>query len=100
MARVRRAERARDLDRVRDRLGDRQPAQPADPVLERLALDVLEHDVGPAVVLAGVDHADDVGMRELGDRPRLAAEALELIGVGGHLAVHQLDRDGALERLV
>ena len=39
------AERARDLDRVGDRLGDRQPAVAADAVLERLALDVLEDDV-------------------------------------------------------
>ncbi len=94
------AERARDLDPVGDGLGDRQPAHPADPLLERLALDVLEHDVRPALVLAGVDHADDVGMRELGDGSGLAAEALELVGVGRDLAVHQLDRDLSLERRV
>ena len=40
------AERAGDLDRVGDRLGDRQPPVAADAVLERLALDVLEDDVG------------------------------------------------------
>ena len=60
------AERARDLDRVCDRLGDREATHPADPLLQRLALDVLEHDVGPWVggvlILAGVDHADDVRM--------------------------------------
>ena len=39
-------------------------------------------------------------MRELRDRARLAAEALELVGVGRDLAVHQLDRDLALQRLV
>ena len=48
-------------------------------------------------LLAGVDDGDDVRVVELGDRARLAAEALELIGVGGDLAVHQLDRDGPLE---
>jgi hypothetical protein len=39
-------------------------------------------------------------MRELGDGARLAAEALQLIGVRRDLAVHQLDRDLPLERLV
>ena len=97
---VRGAERAGDLDRVGDRLGDRQPAVAADAVLERLALDVLEDDVRAAVVLAGVDHADDVRVVELGDRARLAAEALELVGVRGDLAVHELDRDLALEHRV
>ena len=59
-----------------------------DALLERLALDVLEDDVRPALVLAGVDHADDVRMRELGDGAGLAAEALELVGVARDLAVH------------
>ena len=77
-----------------------EPALPADPLLQRLALDVLEHDVRPALVLAGVDHPDDVRVGELRDRPRLAAEALELVGVGRDLAVQQLDRHLPLERLV
>ena len=46
VARVRCAERPRDLDRVGDGLGDGQPAEAPDAVLERLALDVLEDDVG------------------------------------------------------
>ncbi len=90
----------RDFDRVGDRLGHRQPSLAADPLLERLALHVLEHDVRTALVLAGVDHPDDVGVRELGDRPRLAAKSLELIGVARHLAVHQLDCHRPLEGLV
>ncbi len=74
-------------------------------VLERLAFDVLEHDVRrPAAVLggllAGVDDGDDVRVVELRDGARLAAEALELVGVGGDLAVHQLDRDRSLEHRV
>ena len=75
-------------------------ADPVDPLLQRLPFDVLEDDVGVAVVLAGVDHRDDVGVGELGHRPRLLAEALELVGLLGHLAVHDLDRDRAVERRV
>ena len=52
-----------------------------DPFLERLALDVLEHDERNAVVLAGVEHADDVRMLELRDRAGLAAEALDLLAL-------------------
>ncbi len=104
---VRAAERAGDLDRVRHRLGHRQAPVAADAVLQRLALDVLEDDVrrreavvSLALLLARVDDADDVLVVELGDRARLAAEALELIGVAGDLAVHELDRDLALEHRV
>ncbi len=100
MAGVGGAEGPGDLDPVGDGLGDRQPAHATDPLLERLALDVLEHDVRAALVLAGVDHADDVRVRQLGDGPGLASEALELVGVGGNLAVHQLDRHLPLERRV
>ncbi len=98
---VRGAQRAGDLDRVGDRLGDRQAAQAADALLERLALDVLEHDVGRRVavvaLLAGVDDLDDVRVVELGHGAGLAAEALQLVGVAGRLAMHQLDRDRPLE---
>ena len=64
--RVGRRQRAPDLDRVGDGLDHRHRpslvAQLADAVLQRLALDVLEDDVGMALVLPGVDHRDDVGM--------------------------------------
>src|SRR5688572_892600 len=97
---MRALERAADLDRVGDRLGDGQPPDPPEPVLERLSLDVLEHDVGVVVVLTEVDDRDDVRVAEARDRTRLAAEALELVGVRRDLAVQQLDCDPALERLV
>ncbi len=94
------AEAAGDLDRVGDRLLDVEGADPRDPLLQRLAFDVLEDDVGVAVVLAGVDHRDDVGVGDLRDRPRLLPEALDLVGLLRHLAVHDLDRDRAVEGLV
>ncbi len=100
VARVGDGEAAGDLDRVGERFLRVERADPADPLLQRLAFDVLEDDVGVAAVLAGVDHGDDVGVGELGHRPRLLAEALELVGLLGHLAVHHLDRDVAVERLV
>ena len=93
--------RARGRPRSRRRPPRRSAgAQPVDPLLQRLALDVLEDDVGVAAVLAGVDHRDHVRVGELGDRPSLAAEALDLVRLVGHLAVHHLHRDPALKRLV
>jgi hypothetical protein len=68
-----------------------------DPLLQRLPFDVLEDDVGVAAVLAGVDHGDDVGVGELRHRPRLLPEALELVGLLGHLPVHHLHRDRPVE---
>ena len=103
------AERARDLDRVGDRLRDVERPFAADDVLEVLAFDVLEDYVrraDPAVnaarrgLLAGVDHGDHVWVAELRHRARLPAKALELVEVGGDLAVHQLDRHRALEHRV
>ena len=67
-----------DLDRDRHGLGDRQAADALDALLERLALDVLEDDEGDAVVLAAVEHADDVRVAQARDRARLAAEALDV----------------------
>ena len=98
---VSRAESATDLDRVGGRLVERQPARGGvDSVLERLAVDVLEDDVGPTAVLAGIDHRDDVGMGDLGDGAGLAAEALDLVGLVGDLAMQDLCGDPALERLI
>ncbi len=60
---VRAAQGARDLDAVGHGLRDLQPPEPADPLLQRLAVDVLEDDVGTALVLARVDHVHDVRVR-------------------------------------
>ena len=53
-----------------------------------------------SLLLARVDDPDDVWMLQLRDGARLAAKALELVGVGRDLAVHELDRDGAFEHRV
>ena len=71
-----------------------------DPVLERLAANVLEDDVRVPVVLARVDHHHDVRVRESRDGARFAAEALERSFVLGDVPMQDLDRDLALERLV
>jgi hypothetical protein len=89
-----------DLDRVGHRLVVGEVSVLLEAALQRAALDVLEDDVGPAVVLAGVDHPDQVGVREARRRSRLAAEALELILLVGDLPVQQLDGDLAVEDLV
>ena len=91
------SETAADLDRVRGRLVDREWPDALDPLLERLAVDVLEDDVGVAAVLAGVDHRHNVRVRELSDRARLAAESLDLVRLVGHLAMHDLHRHPPLE---
>jgi hypothetical protein len=93
-------ERAADLDRVGDRLGHRQRAGPADELLQRLAVDVLEDDERMTGVLAGVDHGHQMRVGEPGDRARLTAEALQLHGVVVHRLVKDLHRHPALERLV
>jgi hypothetical protein len=51
-------------------------------------------------VLAAVDHGDDVGMGEGCDRPRLAAEPLDVLLVVGVLLVQDFERDFAVEQTV
>src|SRR5204863_7032301 len=87
-------------DRQLDRLADRQRAARLDDLLERAPVDVLEDDELTAVRLAAVDHGDDVGVGELGDRPRLPAEALDRVAVFGVVRMQDLQRDVALEQAV
>src|SRR5207253_1272401 len=95
------------LVRERQAVGDRegelerpahgQPAGAQDELLQVLSVDVLEHDELPAAVLTAVDDRDNVRVREPGDRPGLAAKALDVLGVGGVLLVENLDCDPPVE---
>ena len=60
------------------------------PARQRRARDQLHGDECVAVPLARVVHRDDVGMRQLGERARLA---LDLIARDRRVGDEQLDRD-------
>src|SRR6478735_2248319 len=77
-----------------------EPARAHDELLQVLAVDVLEDDELPAVVGPAVDDGDDVRMREPCDRPRLAAEALDVFRVVRVVLVEDLDRDAPVELAV
>ena len=51
-------------------------------------------------MLAPVEDVDDVRMVEVGGRLRLAAEALDEVGVDGELGEEHLDRHLAVEQAV
>ena len=95
---VRRLQRVRDLAGGQQRLrqGQRAPLQPAG---ERLALHVLHDQERPPVHLAHVVQRADVGMAQARHQLRLAAEALEVLGLLGVRAQH-LERDRAVEAAV
>jgi hypothetical protein len=65
-----------------------------DHVGERLALEILEHHVRQAVVLADLEDRDDVLVRAACGRARLDEEPLHELGV---VAEQELDRDLAPE---
>ena len=94
------AEALGNLQPVGQRLGGVEGTDPGDPLFQGFPLDVLEHDVGPALVLARVDHGDHVRVGKLRHRPRFLVETLELIRLLGHLPVHQLHRHRAVQHLV
>ena len=73
-----------DLEAVGQSLGCIEGADPRDPLLEGFPLDVLEHDVGPALVLAG-EHdrlTPPQAGRELAEQLPLAR--FQLIRRSGH----------------
>ena len=98
--RVRERERVGGRKRELDGPPHRQGAGTGEQLLQVLALDEFEDDELTAVVVAAVDHRDDVRMRELRDGARLAAEALDVLLVGEEMGVEHLQRHVALEQAV
>ncbi len=92
-------ERVRDLDADPERLLLRQGAL-LQPVGERLAFEVLHHQVVDAVLLADVVEGADVGMVEGGGGAGLTLEARAAVGVLGEVRGQDLDGDGAVQARV
>ena len=97
---MRERERSTDLEAELEHAPDGQRAAALDELLQVLAVDELEDDELLAVLLAAVDHRDDVRMRELCDRARLAPEALDVLRVAAVLLVQDLQCDVPLEQRV
>ena len=94
---VRAVERVADLDGDRQRVVDRKPRRPAQPVGERLAFEILHDEVVELAVAADVVDRADVRMVQRRDRARFLLEALPRFRVGGQRAGEHLDGDGAIE---
>ena len=97
---VRKREPAGDLERELDRLAWVKGTFLVEELLQVHPVDVFEDDELPTVLLAAVDHRDDVRMSELRDRASLAAEAFDVGVVARELLVEDLQRNGAFEQLV
>ncbi len=87
----------RDRERE-DALGREAPR--GDRLAERLALDVLHRQEAQPLGLLDRVERHDPGVAERGDRPRLALEARDLLGVRGHLRRQHLEGDPAVEARV
>src|SRR5580658_5362460 len=86
------------LEQKHARLGPE--LQPIAIRIDRLTLDILEHEVGLCVVEdTGIDEPRDVRMIEPREQPTLAAEAL-LTGLPEPVGMDELDRNRALEASV
>jgi hypothetical protein len=97
---VREREPAGDLECELDRFARFERPLLVEELLQVHAVDVFEDDELPTVLLAAVDHGDDVRMSELRDRASLAAEALDVGVVARELLVEDLQRNCAFEQLV
>ena len=94
---VRMLQRARDLPRDLQRRALLDALVAVQLVEDRLAVDVLHHEVVVLAHLADVERADDVGVAELRGRTSLLVEALHEHRVGQELAGQDLDGDKPVE---
>ena len=93
---MRLVQRVGDLDRVAQQLIERDRA-PFQPRGERLALEVLHHQIVDAFLMANVVQRADVGVVEAGDGAGLALETLAQVGAAGDFRRQDLDGDGAIQ---
>ena len=94
--RVRGGKTVGDLRGQVERLAERYRTA-ADEVAQRLALDQFGHDVGDAVVVAGIVEGHDVGMSESRGGAPFLLEAAAPVGALGELGRQDLNRDIAAE---
>ena len=86
---------------IRSASRDRERADACEPLIERLALEQLHHDVRAAVgVVAEVEDLDDARIRDRGRRARLVEEARARSRAASRTRVQHLDRGAAAEHRV
>ena len=78
----------------------REPGDASHIARERLALEVLHHDVRLLVDDVAVEHFDDPGMADRRGCARLGEETLKHIGLPRPLWKQNLDRGAALDAVV
>ena len=95
---VRLVERVGDLDRDLQRLVERQrTVRSCEARRERLALEILHHEIARALVFADVMDRADVRMIQRRNRACFAFEPRAQVGIGRQFRRQDLDRDGAIE---
>jgi hypothetical protein len=71
-----------------------------DQILERVALDQLHDEEDATLVLAGIEHGADAGMRERRGETRLPQQSGARAVLRGEIVGQQLDRHVAPQHLV
>ena len=97
---VGRMQRVEHAEHERGGLVRRQGATRLDQLRERRAGDVLEHEVGLALLHVGFEHRHDIRVRQTADAARLAQPLAHGDRIDRRVGMHQLDGDLALEALV
>jgi hypothetical protein len=90
-------ERVADLDRDRQRFSHWNHRRSTQPIRERLAFEILEHQVVEVSVAADVVNGTDVRIVQRGNDPRFVLEALPRFRIGRERAGEHLDGNRAIE---